>query len=192
VQALRDRDQHVAGLERARRAALRREEQADRRRRDGLKAELRDVASRADPSLHSWLASDRFALALSATTGARAIELAPLHLTSTWGTSPRFWHERGEHRLARSQKFYVVGLGPVLRFRWAAKSLGGCGGGFVQIRPRSFGALAGLDLRSRISWPGQEDDVLSVALRVARIVADGELEEVVALSLARRARGDLL
>ncbi len=191
VLALRDREQHVAGLERARRAALRREEQADRRRRDALKAELRDVASRADPSLHSWLASDRFALALSATTGGRAIQLAPLHVASTLGASPRFWHERGEHRLTRSHKSYVVSLGAVIRFRWAARSLGGSGGGVVPLRPSSFGALAELDLRSRVSWPGQEDDVLSVALRVARIVANGELEELVAISLARRARGDL-
>ena len=84
-----------------------------------------------------------------------------------------------------------MSLGQVFRFRWAAGSLGGCGGGDVPIRPPSFGALAELDLRSRVGWPGQEHDVLSVALRVARIVADGELEKVVATSFARRANGAL-
>ncbi len=191
VSALRARELHLASLERARRAAERGEEASDRRKAEALRVELREVARRADPMLRAWLKSDRGGVALRASPRARAIELAPLHIPSTLGGRPRFWHEPGEHRVQRAHKHYVVSLGQVFRFRLAAGSLGGCGGGDVPIRPPSFGVLAELDLRSRVGWPGQEHDVLSVALRVARIVADGELEKVVATSFARRANGAL-
>lgn len=176
-------------MEQRRQAEERKSEEEARGRTDALRTELAEVARVADPILRAWVRGDRFRLALSATPGARGIGLAPLHITPGTREPPRFSRERGGG---------AAGTGAqVLRRRdrtspdvpLGRRGAGRRRGGDVPVRPRSFGALARLDLRSRVGWPGHEHDVLGVALRVAQVVANGELEQVVARTFQLRARG---
>lgn len=164
----------------ARRARARRDEALETMRRD-----LVLIARTADPQMRAWLA-ERLELVLRAFPGGRerAIELPALDFSDE---PPRFVHEGGAGRSARSWKRYTVSIGSTLRFRWSAGAIGGAGGRELPIRPRSWEALAQLDLRRALEqaeW--QEPDVLEVALVVASRIARGELDELVLARLRVR------
>jgi hypothetical protein len=170
--AAQDQERARARRARARSAAWDRE-------LDEKRARLLEHARVADPLLRRWI-DQRLDLALRAFPSAptRSIALPALYLG---GREPRFWHEDGPHRVARAHKRIVVWIGPELVLDWSASSFGGAGGDRLPTRPTSVSALAALDLRSALgpSMGWLEGDVLAVATRIAKLVADGKLETLV-------------
>jgi hypothetical protein len=165
---------------RAEREAHDRRREARREALDADRERLAALARLADPILHDWV-EHRLDLALRAYPDSerRSVDLPPLIITSA---GAHFRSELEKHERPRGGKRYVVFVGPELSFRWSASGLGGAGGGPLPIHPRSFAALAEMDLTRALgdSAEWQEPDVLAVALRVAEAVRDGELEGLVA------------